>query len=94
MSIEIRNIEHLRNFAMKHNEAQFVHLCTAALSHEGWAMERLDWCRIAILNGVLSFVADGPLVPDDTIDAMILRFIRSIDTARPDGGTAKSLQAP
>ena len=42
-------VESLRSYAVSQGEVQFAHLCTAALSGEGWAVQRVQWtlARIA-----------------------------------------------
>lgn len=74
-------LESLRTFALKHNEIQFAHMCTAALAGEEWARGRLglDW---------------GGGLTDTNWGGATLLAIRTTDTTRPDGTIAKSIEAP
>lgn len=80
-NIDRTALESLRTFAVQHNELEFAHLCTAALNGEQWAIDRM---RDAIFRADYRF----------STDATVLREIRSTDTTRPDGATARKMSAP
>lgn len=77
--------ESLRTFAVSHGEMAFTHLVTAALNGEAFAVERISGMH-ARINGVVPATAEG--------DAFMLHMIRTTDTSRPDGATARSFVMP
>lgn len=80
----ITAIETLHTLALAHDELAFAHLCTAALNGEPWATERLVTTLADIERGRMSMETTRLIVAGDTIEAMMLRFIRATDTTRPD----------
>ncbi len=74
-------LEALRSFAVTHNEAEFAHLCTAAISGDRRALDLVE--TIAELR------TDRM---DDGETRMVLRLIRETDTSRPDGSIARSFE--
>lgn len=74
--------------AEREHLAAFIHLCTAALQGEEWAVERIDWA----MDRVAAVVRDcGPLSADE-FERTQLHAICLIDTTRPDGAIARSFQ--
>lgn len=88
MNTETRQqIEALRTFAVAHHEIPFAHLCSAALNGEPWAVERLA--------PVLERFANSPsFAVTENEGNFKLEIVRSIDTTRPDGAVARSMQQP
>jgi hypothetical protein len=66
----------------------FVHLCTAALEGEEWAMERIG----SVVEEWTYFNAVRCEIPESRFTEYALESIRATDTTRPDGAIARSVE--
>lgn len=82
-TIDTAAIESLRALAATSGELQFAHLCTAALSGEEWAMDRIG-NALHEINWMSNELG---------LDRR-LEVIRCIDTTRPDGAVARASSVP
>lgn len=103
LDMETAAIESLRTFALANNETAFAHLCTSALNGEAWAVERVTGAlkliatRSAALHAhVVALKAQASPEHKDYFEAdvspLTLEIVQTIDTTRPDGATARSIE--